>query len=156
MWRGATTVDTGELVEGDLVLLTSDAWDSKLIACFGRGVSHVGMMLRLRGTLWYVHSYPTVLARHSAVFTPDATAKPTNGVHGCNLEMFMAEQGYRHAGVLRPSPPLSEAELQKMRQRFLAVYGTPFERNPLQILNACLGLWRVDVVLCDGRLAILL
>jgi hypothetical protein len=134
-----STTMLGELAEGDLVLLTSDAWDSRLIACFGHGISHVGMMLRFRGQLWYCHSYPSVIGRRSAVFTPDGVAMPANGVHGVHLESFVGTQGYRHAGVLRPNPPLSEAELQTIRSRFLALYGTPFERNSLQLLNACLG-----------------
>ena len=129
----------GELQEGDLVLLTSDSWDSRLIAFFGSGISHVGMMLAFHGQLWYCHSYPSVLERRSAVFTPDGVAMPTDGVHGVHLETFMITIGYRHACVLRPSPTLSKAELQKMRSLFLSLYGKPFERNSLQLLNACLG-----------------
>ena len=124
-----TTVPLDEVAEGDLVLLTSDAWDSTLIACFDNGVAHIGIMLRFRGTLYLAQSYPTVLDSRSAVFTPDATPKPETGVHAVLLEPFMHEIAYRYAGVLRPDPPLSEAELEAIRTRFLALYGSPWERS---------------------------
>ena len=134
-----TRVPYAALREGDIILFTGSGWDSKLVACASRGISHTGIMLEFDGRLWLAHSYPTVPHFRSSVYVPLGKPKPSTGVHGVDLASFLADNGHRHASVLRMLPPLTATELRAMRDSFLEAYGADWEHSHLQLLNACCG-----------------
>ena len=126
-----------ELKEGDIILLRGRKLNSRAIAFWSKGASHVGQLVKLDGELWFVEAVSWRDEKKNVI--PFAG----EGKKGCLLKSGVVAaalpqllKSYIKSGVYRPIPALTERELQIMRDEFKALHGKEYEHNVRRLLNS--------------------
>jgi len=126
-----------DLQEGDIIAMEGKRVTSFVIAAASGKVSHVGQMMKLGGKLWLVESVDKINSSITR-WDNEGCCPVRSGVSASALPTLMFL--YKRSGVYRPTPALTEKELDIMRTEFLKLYGNPYETNLLMFLNAFTGM----------------
>ena len=127
-----------ELQEGDIILFLGKPRSSKMISFLSTGnfkkASHVGQMMKLDGELWFVESVFHNNPNHTRPYENKNEGREAliTGVSACAFPFMLIS--YAKSAVFRPTPRLSDTELDTMREEFLKLYGSSYEFNFIRLM----------------------
>jgi len=123
-----SSVKISDLQEGDLLLFKGIGASGQVIGFFSNGISHVATILSFDGKLWLCQATLSDKGETLPYLTPPGNEEAfQTGVHGAGLQETLDTGYYSVAAAVRPSPALTETELEQMRARFVELYGRPYE-----------------------------
>ncbi len=127
-----------DLQEGDIIVMKGKRFKSFVIGTVSEKVSHVGQMMKLGGKLWFVESVDRINPVITTSWDSEGCCPVRSGVSASALPTLM--HLYKSTGVYRPTPALTEKELDIMRKEFMNLYGNPYEKNLLRFFSVISGI----------------
>ena len=135
------------LQEGDIVFTRYRGSTSRVIACMNHGMSHVGIVLTLRGKLCYVHSSPTMERTFpQSAFLPNCHGEVVRkgvNAHILSTETFRAAN---HVWVFRleTSPSNNSLLAMRLKAETMMDANTPPYGNYAAMQCGCFGTEHVN------------